>query len=90
MIERRVNQAEPQTFIERIDVRYRASFLVALFFATAVGLYFIEPIPQSLLYHEFADRRSWLGIPNFGDVTSNLPFAVAGGFGLVRAWPCRP
>lgn len=39
-------------------------------------------IPQPLSYHQFADRRSLLGIPNFGDVASNLPFAVIGIWGL--------
>jgi hypothetical protein len=33
-------------------------------------------------YHHFADTRSWLGIPNFGDVASNLLFLVAGIWGL--------
>src|ERR1700753_3465149 len=33
-------------------------------------------------YHSFADRSSFLGIPNFGDVVSNLPFAVVGVWGL--------
>lgn len=37
--------------------------------------------PQS--YHHFADQRAWLGIPNFGDVVSNLLFAVAGTWGLI-------
>jgi hypothetical protein len=37
---------------------------------------------QPLSYHQFADRRSWLGIPNFGDVASNLGFAVVGIWGL--------
>ncbi len=82
MNENRANQAEPQTSTERIDVRYRVGFLVALFLAAAVGLFFFDPISQSLSYHEFIDKRSWLGIPNFGDLMSNLPFAVAGGFGL--------
>jgi hypothetical protein len=36
--------------------------------------------PQS--YHQFADRRIWFGIPNFGDVASNLPFAVVGVCGI--------
>ncbi len=40
-------------------------------------------IPQPLSYHDFADQRSWLGIPNFGDVASNLLFAVCGVWGLV-------
>jgi hypothetical protein len=36
--------------------------------------------PQS--YHIFADQRRWLGIPNFGDVVSNVPFAIVGIWGL--------
>lgn len=43
---------------------------------------FLPPIPQPLAYHNFADQRSWLGIPNFGDVASNLPFAIFGVWGL--------
>lgn len=33
-------------------------------------------------YHDFADKRVLLGIPNFFDVMSNLPFMVVGLFGL--------
>jgi len=33
-------------------------------------------------YHHFADTRTWLGVPNFGDVASNLLFLVAGAWGL--------
>jgi hypothetical protein len=33
-------------------------------------------------YHHFADQRSWLGIPNFGDVASNVVYLVAGLWGL--------
>jgi hypothetical protein len=33
-------------------------------------------------YHQFADQRSWLGIPCALDVLSNLPFAVWGYIGL--------
>jgi hypothetical protein len=40
-------------------------------------------IPQPLSYHNFADQRAWLGIPNFGNVASNLPFAVVGIWGLI-------
>ena len=45
--------------------------------------FLIPPIPQPLSYHNFADQRAWLGIPNFGDVTSNLPFAIVGIWGLI-------
>lgn len=33
-------------------------------------------------YHQFADQRTWLGIPCALDVLSNLPFAVWGCIGL--------
>lgn len=39
-------------------------------------------VPQPQSYHNFADRRGWLGIPNFGDVVSNFPFAIVGIWGL--------
>ena len=35
-------------------------------------------VAQPLEYHKFADTRGWLGVPNFGDVASNLPFAIVG------------
>jgi hypothetical protein len=40
-------------------------------------------IPQPQSYHLFADARGWLGIPNFGDVASNVAFAVVGVWGLL-------
>jgi hypothetical protein len=43
----------------------------------------IPRISQPQSYHLFADRRSFLGIPNFGDVVSNLPFAAIGAWGLI-------
>lgn len=42
----------------------------------------LPPIPQPLSYHLFADQRPFLGIPNFDDVVSNLPFAAIGIWGL--------
>jgi hypothetical protein len=51
----------------------------------AVGVIFslLRPFPQPQSYHSFADHRSLFGIPNFGDVASNLPFAMVGAWGLV-------
>lgn len=46
-----------------------------------VGL-LLKPIMQPFTYHNFADQRSWLGIPNASDVLSNIPFALAGIWGL--------
>jgi len=43
---------------------------------------FVAPISQPLAYHGFSDPRGWLGIPNFGDVVSNVPFVIVGLYGL--------
>src|SRR5688572_22076305 len=48
-----------------------------------VATFFIPPILQDQSYHHFADSRPWLGIPNFGDVASNLPFVIVGALGLL-------
>lgn len=48
-----------------------------------VAFLFVPRIPQPPSYHDFADHHSWLGVPNFGNVVSNLPFAIFGGIGLV-------
>jgi hypothetical protein len=37
---------------------------------------------RPLSYHQFADERGWLRIPNFGTVSSNRVFAAAGLAGL--------
>lgn len=38
---------------------------------------------QPMTYHNFADQRGWLGIANFGDVASNLGFAIVGVWGMI-------
>ena len=50
--------------------------------AGLIALWFVHPIAQPESYHAFADHRRLLGIPNFWNVVSNLPFAVAGYVGL--------
>ena len=40
-------------------------------------------LPASAHQHDFADQRGWHGLPCALDVLSNLPFAVAGAWGLV-------
>jgi Ceramidase len=42
----------------------------------------VPPIPQDPAYHDFADRRGLLGVPNALNVLSNLPFLVVGAAGL--------
>ncbi|MBK8535517.1 MAG: alkaline phytoceramidase [Candidatus Competibacteraceae bacterium] len=48
-----------------------------------VAALLLPAVPQSLEYHDFADRRDLLGIANFLDVVSNLGFLIVGIAGLV-------
>src|SRR5438132_200261 len=43
---------------------------------------FLPRLPQDLSYHNFADHRTILGIPNLLSVASNLPFLWIGVLGL--------
>lgn len=56
---------------------------LALAALVAVAALLAPQTDLSPSYHHFADQRSWLGIPNFGDVASNLAFLLAGLCGLV-------
>jgi hypothetical protein len=42
----------------------------------------LGPIAQDPAYHHFADGRTILGVPNFLNVVSNVPFVVIGILGL--------
>lgn len=42
----------------------------------------LPPIAQDPAYHDFADRRGLLGIPNFLNVATNLAFLAAGLMGI--------
>ena len=53
--------------------------LAVLLFIVAASM---PRIPQPATYHDFADQRGWLGIPNFGDVVSNAGFVIVGFWGL--------
>jgi hypothetical protein len=62
------------------------TFLFGLAIISLLGLLLVPPIPQSQIYHGFADRRTLFGIPNFWNVVSNLPFILVGALGL---WKVR-
>ena len=62
--------------------RKKAQWLLALVAVSFIGVFLLAPIPQDPAYHQFADQRSWLGIPNAANVLSNLPFILVGWLGL--------
>lgn len=63
---------------------YKARILVAVSLFGVAALSFVGPIPQDPAYHQFADTRTIAGIANFWNVLSNLPFLLAGLWGLAR------
>jgi hypothetical protein len=69
-----------------LKAHWREAALLAAATACALGAALVPPIPQDLAYHDFADKRGFLGIPNFGDVMGNLPFAAVGLWGAWETW----
>jgi len=61
----------------------RIQLLIALLVVSIGIVLFVDPVPQDLGYHRFADTRGWLGIPNFGNLASNAGFLVVGAIALV-------
>lgn len=72
----------------------RLNFPVVVFFglmaASLAGVLLLPAIPQDQSYHEFADQRTLLGISNFWNVVSNLPFLAIGAAGLQRQFRNDP
>jgi hypothetical protein len=62
----------------------RIGVLAAITVIALLVLVFVGPIPQDPSYHLFADARRMLGVANFWNVVSNIPFVVIGAFGLTR------
>lgn len=62
--------------------RKRGYVLALAGIVLAVLAFALPPVAQPQAYHGFADARGWLGVPNFGDVMSNLAFLLVGVLGL--------
>jgi len=61
---------------------WRLGMILAVAIGVVSVLFSFSPIAQDLNYHNFANQRSFLEIPNFADVLSNLPFLIVGLLGL--------
>jgi hypothetical protein len=62
---------------------FNGRLLIGVTLATMIGALLLDPIPQPLSYHDFADQRTFADIPNLLDVLSNLPFLAVGVVGLI-------
>ncbi len=63
---------------------WRLALVGAALVAGLLAAFSRPPIPQDPAYHAFADQRALAGVPNFWNVTTNLPFLLVGVFGLSR------
>ena len=61
---------------------WRYAVLLSIVAGSLVALMAWPPIGQDARYHALADRRTMLGIPNVGDVVSNLAFLAVGVAGV--------
>lgn len=64
------------------DARIRVLGPCLLIAMLALLAWLLPPISQPLAYHDFADRRACLGLPNCLDTGSNALFVLAGAGGL--------
>ncbi len=60
--------------------------IVILMVGSLAVLLLLPSVLQNQSYHGFADARTVLGVPNFWNVVSNIPFMIVGAVGLAR---CR-
>jgi hypothetical protein len=63
-----------------------AIVIISIIFSVSMLLQF-DPILQDPSYHSFADQRDLLGISNFWNVVTNLPFMILGILGGVKSLP---
>ena len=61
---------------------WRHVLLVSIVLGSLVLMLSPDPYGQDQRYHDFADQRTFLGIPNFFNVISNFPFLLVGIVGV--------
>jgi hypothetical protein len=75
-VPRRISFAAPQA---------REKYLMAALLALALAALFAPALPAAGWHiPHFVDTRAWLGVPNAGDVLSNLAFLAMGVWGTER------
>lgn len=67
--------------VSRSALKFILILVTLLAFA---AMYFSAPVLQDPMYHQFADQRSFAGIPNCWNVITNLAFLVVGLIGLYK------
>ncbi|MBN9386202.1 MAG: ceramidase domain-containing protein [Chitinophagaceae bacterium] len=66
-----------------ISFSNKVLILIGMTVLVTTGVFMAGPIPESGLYHDFADKRPLLGLPYCLNVISNIPFIAVGIIGLM-------
>lgn len=82
------NYAERLINLERIAMLNKlplpSASLLCISLLALILVFCLPPLAQDPAYHAFADQRHLLQLPHFWNVVSNLPFLLAGLYGLSR------
>ncbi|MDJ0958081.1 MAG: ceramidase domain-containing protein [Arenicellales bacterium] len=73
---------ELQTNTHYPNNTWRYSILLAVVLGTLAFMMTRQPFGQDLAYHDFADKRTFFGVPNFFDVITNVPYLLVGLAGI--------
>jgi hypothetical protein len=68
--------------IELILKNTTVFFFLIIFIGSLFIVFSLPPLPFDPKYHEFADKRIFLGVPHFFDVMSNVPYLIFGLMGI--------
>jgi hypothetical protein len=66
-----------------VVVKHRVWILAGVGLLMLLLAFVLPAFPQPQGYHNFADQQTWLGIPHFGNVASNVAFVLVGLAGLL-------
>ncbi len=68
--------------LRKQSLSVKVSILFGITLLAVLGIATVPAIAQEQSYHHFADQRTVLGIPNFWNVVSNIPFLIVGAMGI--------
>jgi hypothetical protein len=77
-----------QDTLTESSTSWRYAVLLSAVLGTLVFVMTRTPIGQPLSYHDFADKRPLMGIPNFLDVTTNIAYVAVGIVGIKICREC--
>lgn len=72
-----------QATLTLATICWRHMLLAFIVFGSLALMLSMHPFGQNPDYHNFADRRTFWGIPNFFDVISSIPFLLVGMAGVI-------